>query len=79
MECGIFSLPDWGLMGAERVDTARRPSTPGRIRGPIRRCGNENSLMGTFYAVWADENRLWKAEVEEGLFLGGFGLRCWES
>jgi hypothetical protein len=25
--------------------------------------------MGTFYAAWADENRLWKAEVEEGLSL----------
>ena len=25
--------------------------------------------MGTFYAAWADENRLWKAEVEEGFSL----------
>jgi hypothetical protein len=30
---------------------------------------NESSLMGTFYAAWADENRLWKAEVEEGFSL----------
>jgi hypothetical protein len=30
---------------------------------------DESSLMGTFYAAWADENRLWKAEVEEGFSL----------
>ena len=28
---------------------------------------DENSLMGTFYAAWAEENRLWKVE-EEFLF-----------
>jgi len=56
-------------MGAERVDTGSaavntwtHPWTNPAVR-------DENSLMGTFYAVWADENRLWKAEVEEGLSL----------
>jgi hypothetical protein len=26
----------------------------------------ESSLIETLYAAWADKNRLWKAEVEEG-------------
>jgi len=30
---------------------------------------DESSLMGTFYAAWAQENRLWKAEGEEGFSL----------
>jgi hypothetical protein len=30
---------------------------------------DESTLMGTFYAAWVDENRLWKAEVEEGFSL----------
>lgn len=56
-------------MGAERVDTDSaainvwtHPWTHPAIR-------DESSLMGMFYAAWADENRLWKAEVEEGLSL----------
>jgi hypothetical protein len=30
---------------------------------------DESSLMGMCYAAWADENRLWNAEVEEGFSL----------
>ena len=56
-------------MGVERVDT---DSAAINVRthpwtNPAMR--DESSLMGTFYAAWADENHLWKAEGEEGLSL----------
>lgn len=30
---------------------------------------DESSLIGTFYAAWVEENRVWKAEVEDGFSL----------
>jgi hypothetical protein len=29
----------------------------------------ESTLMGSIYAFWAEENRLWQVEIEEGFSL----------
>jgi hypothetical protein len=26
----------------------------------------ESTLMGSIYAFWAEENRIWRVEIEEG-------------
>jgi hypothetical protein len=29
----------------------------------------ESTLMGSIYAFWAEQNRLWRVEIEEGFSL----------
>jgi hypothetical protein len=54
-----------------RINVAKSESTPSSlILATIAvTMQEESTLMGSIYVSWAEQNRLWRAEIEEGFSL----------